>query len=97
MELMPTPLTFEWDTGNQDKNLRKHNVTCQETEEVFGNEPLIVSGDIKHSDKEERYFALGITNDSRRLYVIFTIRNTRIRIISVRDMNKKEKRIYEKA
>jgi uncharacterized protein len=96
MRLWTKVLAFDWDTGNLHKNKLKHNVTNQEAEEVFSNEPLIVSEDIKHSTKvEERYQALGITNNTRKLFLSFTIRNNKIRVISIRDMNKKEKAIYE--
>lgn len=86
---------FEWDEANIDKNRVKHNVSWQETEEVFFNEPLI-NEDLKHSVSEKRFQTLGKTNNNRFLFVSFTIRNNRYRIISVRDMNKKEKKAYEK-
>jgi uncharacterized DUF497 family protein len=96
MRLWTKVLAFDWDTGNLHKNKLKFNVTNQEAEEVFSNEPLIVSEDKKHSTKrEERYQALGKTNNKRKLFLSFTIRNNRIRVISIRDMNKKEKVIYE--
>ena len=97
MKIIPDPLTFDWDSGNSDKNLVKHNVSMQETEEVFLNQPLFVLEDITHSLKEKRFNALGITMNQRKLFLSFTIRNNKIRIISVRDMDKKEKSNYEKA
>ena len=69
-----------------------------ETEELFFNKPLIISVDIKHSIEEKRYYALGITNKQRHLFVVFTIRKELIRIISARDMNKNEReKYYEKS
>jgi hypothetical protein len=69
-----------------------------EAEEVFFNKPLIISVDIKHSIDEKRYYALGITNKQRHLFVVFTIRKELIRIISARDMNKNEReKYYEKS
>ena len=62
----------------------------------FFNQPLIVVKDIKHSQKEERFYVLGRTDKDRRLFIAFTIRKKQIRIISSRDMNKKEREIYEK-
>lgn len=87
---------FEWDQGNQKKSVKKHNVTNSESEEVFFNQPLLLFPDIDHSNQENRYYVLGSTNRGRLLFAAFTIRKNRIRIISVRDMNKKEKQIYEK-
>lgn len=97
MRVWQEPIAFDWDQGNIDKNLKKHNVTNQEAEEVFGNEPLILSEDIKHSTKTEyRYQALGKTNKKRLMFLSFTLRKNKIRLISVRDMNKKEKMFYDK-
>ncbi len=88
---------FEWDEGNLSKNHEKHGVTNSESEDIFFNEPLIIADDQKHSVIETRWYALGKTNTGRRLLVVFTIRKDRIRIISSRDMNRKEQEIYEKA
>lgn len=96
MRLIPTILTFDWDNGNSFKNTIKHNVTIQESEEVFANQPFVVAEDQKHSDLERRFQALGKTNENRKLFISFTIRNNKIRVISIRDMNKKELKIYEK-
>lgn len=86
---------FQWDKGNIDKNLQKHGISNNESEQIFFNEPLIVAGDIIHSTSDEiRYFALGKTNSNKQLTVIFTIRENLIRIISARLMSKKEKEIY---
>lgn len=87
---------FDWDKGNKDKNLEKHRVLTDETEEIFFNEPLQFIRDIKHSQTEERIVAYGITDKGRKLTVVFTIRKERIRIISARDQNIKERRQYEK-
>ena len=97
MRIIPDPLTFDWDSGNSDKNLIKHNVSMQEAEEVFVSEPLIILEDLVHSANEKRLNALGKTFNQRKLYLSFTIRNNKIRIISVRDMDKREKNNYEKA
>jgi uncharacterized protein len=96
MKILPTPLLFDWDEGNINKNFNKHGVTSQEAEEVFTREPLVVSEDVKHSQVEERFQALGKTAKGRMLFLSFTIRKDKIRIISVRDANRKEEVIYEK-
>ncbi|MFH0823619.1 MAG: BrnT family toxin [Pseudomonadota bacterium] len=85
---------FEWNEGNSDKNWVKHRVSRTECEQVFFNVPLVVRGDPKHSHSEDRYFALGKTDSGRGLFVVFTIRDDSIRVISARDMNRREKRIY---
>ena len=86
---------FEWDEGNISKNWEKHKVSHLECEEVFFNEPLIVQKDREHSDEEIRYFALGRTNSGRLLFIVFTIRKEKIRVISARDMTRKESIRYE--
>ncbi len=96
MKILPEPIAFEWDKGNLNKNLLKHNVTNQEAEEVFSHEPIIVAEDKKHSIKEKRFQALGRTNKQRKIFLSFTIRGNKVRIISIRDMNKKEEMVYEK-
>lgn len=86
---------FDWDEGNVEKNWRKHEVTRWECEEVFFNIPLIVADDILHGDNEERFLALGRTNRNRRLFLAFCIRDDLIRVISARDMTKRERSAYE--
>lgn len=87
---------FQWDAGNKDKNWLKHRVSNAECEQVFFNKPFLVQYDIRHSDAEHRFYALGQTDLGRKLFVVFTIRKKQIRIISARDMSKKEKEIYGK-
>jgi len=94
---LPEPIQFVWDTGNQNKNWKKHGVTAKEAEEVFINEPLLFLDDTKHSTDEKRHHVLGHTNIQRRLFIAVTVRDDFIRIISARDMSKKERRVYEKA
>jgi uncharacterized DUF497 family protein len=86
---------FDWDDGNVDKNWQEHGVAFWECEEVFFNEPLVVQADRSHPAQEERYYALGQTNSGRKLFVVFTIRNNLIRVISAREMTRKEKKIYD--
>lgn len=89
---------FEWDRGNARKN-DKHGVTMAEAEQVFFNQPLLLLADTKHSVSETRFYALGKCNDDRYLQITFTLRarGTLIRVISARDMNRKERSIYEQA
>lgn len=90
---------FEWDAGNERKSLEKHAVSQFEAEQVFFNHPLLVLADQKHSQTEARYHALGKSDESRLLHITFTLRSsdTLIRIISVRDMHRKERNIYEQS
>ncbi len=97
MKILPEPVVFEWDNGNKDKNFIRHGVTNKEAEEVFNNEPPLLSEDVKHSTRERRFQTLGKTDEGRLLFVSFTIRNDKVRIISARDMNKKEVKVYEEA
>ena len=86
--------SFQWDEGNIDKNLIPRGVTFLDCEQVFFNLPMVSYEGIKHSQTEKRYFALGKTDAGRFLFVVFTVRNKQIRIISARDMNKKERQVY---
>ena len=86
---------FDWDDGNTNKNWTKHRVDYKECEEIFNDNFLFILPDNVHSQKENRYHALGKTNHNRFLFISFTVRNNKIRIISARDMNKKERKIYE--
>jgi uncharacterized DUF497 family protein len=88
---------FQWDGGNQDKNQRKQNVSQTECEEFFFNAPLLIANDEKHSDMEKRWVAFGATNEGRLLTIIFTKRDKLIRVISARDMHRKERELYKKS
>ncbi len=86
---------FQWDEANIDKNLLKHNVENWECEQIFFNEPLIILDDPAHSLSEKRWAAFGKTDADRLLTVIFTRRGKLLRVISARDMNRKERKYYE--
>ncbi len=87
---------FDWDRGNTLKN-EKHGVTMLEAEQMFFVAPLAVTPDERRSQAEPRFRALGQTLRGRRLAVIFTLRagGTRLRVISARDMHRKERTVYE--
>lgn len=88
---------FDWDEGNSRKNAEKHGVSQSEAEEIFFNEPLLVLEDSKHSQAEARFHALGETDDERLVHITFTLRQngTLIRVISARNMHRKERAVYE--
>ncbi|MEK7618077.1 MAG: BrnT family toxin [Patescibacteria group bacterium] len=92
---LPKPLAFEWDSGNQNKSYIKHGILSPEAEQAFVNDNLIW-GDEKHSYEESRYNLLGITDADQILFISFTIRKDKIRIISARLADKKERKLYEK-
>lgn len=86
---------FESDEHNAEKNWQKLSVTPSECEEVFFNRPLVVADDAKHSEKENRSYSLGHTDGGRMLFVVFTVRGSLIRVTSARDMNRKERELYQ--
>jgi len=79
---------FQWDAGNAGKN--------RECEQVFFQRPIRIAADPGHSQDEPRFAALGRTAEGRRLTVVFTIRDTWIRVISARPMSRRERRLYER-
>lgn len=96
MKTLPDPSAFVWDRGNSKKNEHKHGVTDQESEEPFFDNKRKIFTDRLHSGKEERFRIVGKTKKRRLLFVVFTIRKGCVRIISARDINKKEVYLYEK-
>ncbi|MAY54781.1 MAG: hypothetical protein CMQ46_02975 [Gammaproteobacteria bacterium] len=90
---------FDWDDGNARKSKDKHSVRQSEAEQVFFNQPLLILADQKHSQLEPRFHALGITDDRRQLHITFALRGTGslIRVISARNMHRKERKIYEQS
>ena len=90
---------FDWDDGNRRKSVDKHDVSQAEAESVFFNDPLIIVEDSRHSEAEQRFNALGRTAQNRLLHITFTLRQsgTMIRVISARDMHRKERKAYEQA
>lgn len=91
------PVEFEWDKNNAEKIENKHEINPAECEEVFFNMLLMLKPDIKHSRAEVRYQTLGKTNAKRLLFIVFTIRSRKIRVITARYASRKERRIYHEA
>lgn len=85
---------FDWDKGNTEKNWIKHKVTPSECEQIFFNQPLIIAEDIRHSEQEKRFYALGHTDFNRLLFVSFAVRGNLIRVVSARNMSRKERKAY---
>jgi len=88
---------FDWDGGNAEKNWLWHQVSQAESEQIFFNRPLVVAEDELHSGTELRHFALGRTDAGRLLFVVYTLRGEKVRIISARDMTRRERKEYEHA
>ena len=89
------PIDFDWDENNEQKIFKKHGLNRTEIEEIFYNYKLAIP-DEAHSVHEIRYGLYGETNIGKILFAIFTIRDRRVRVISTRLANKKERLIYEK-
>ncbi len=91
MDALTAARGFDWDEGNVAKTWERHRVTPAECEQTFFNHSSIVAPDVAHSAQETRYYSLGRTDRGRRLFVVFTLRRDRVRVISARDMNRKER------
>jgi uncharacterized DUF497 family protein len=85
---------FDWDEGKSEKNWILHQVSRNECEQVFFSSPIMVGDDTFYSQSEKSWFLLGKADNKRQLFIVFTIRDKLIRVISARDMSKKERRIY---
>ena len=87
---------FEWDLGNRRKSSKKHGITDEEGEEAFFDSGRKIFRDVVHSENEERYILIGQTKAGKTLFIAFTFRKSKIRIISSRPLNKREEQLYEK-
>lgn len=85
---------FDWDEGNTAK-CQKHDLSLEEIEEFFHGQ-VFVAPDLKHSQNEERFLAVGRSSSGKPMFVAFTLRDNLIRPISARYMHEKEARQYEK-
>ena len=97
MEQISQARGFDWDESNVIKIWEKHSVSQSECEQIFFNEPLVVADDVMHSDVEQRYYVLGATNQGRTLFLVFTMRGDLIRVFTAREINRKERRLYQDA
>jgi len=89
---------FDWDEGNFRKN-EKHGVSMAEAEQIFFNSPLLLLEGSSHSHQEPRFHALGRTDNARQRHITFTLQGAgeKSRVISARDMHRKERAVYEQA
>jgi hypothetical protein len=95
MVIIDSPNEFLWDKGNKEKNFLKHKVTDQESEESFFDQKKKIFKDVLHSNNEDRYILLGKSKGGRILFIVFTLRQGKVRVISARDLNRKERHLYE--
>ena len=86
---------FDWNDANVYKNEEKHGLNYKKIEEIFFNEPLIVVEDFLHSEDECRCVAFGRDDNNSKIMAVFAVRASHIRVISAREMTKKEKKFYE--
>jgi len=97
LEKLESCTRFQWDAGNAEKSRERHGVSRGECEQVFFNSPLLLAEDKVHSQSEVPYWGLGQTNAGRALFVVFTTRGDLVRVISARNMSRRERKAYEQA
>ena len=88
-------ITFEWDSSKAKQNRRKHGISFEEAQSIFYDEFAIQFFDEEHSDGEERFLMLGLSNQIRLLIVVHCVREEDIiRIISARPATRSEQEFY---
>lgn len=90
-------LEFEWDDEKDKINQRKHGISFLEAKTIFQDPFSITISDPLHSFDEERFIDIGLSNKLRLLVVVYTERETKIRLISCRKANTKEQKSYEQS
>lgn len=89
---------FDWDAGNREK-CRAHGVSIEEIDAMF-RRPIAIHPDVTHSLSEERFKAIGQTDEGRNVLLVFTLRKrgnlSLIRPIGARYMHRREVGHYEK-
>ena len=88
-------MEFEWDPKKEAKNIRRHKVTFREAATVFGDTLSTTVPDPDHSEEEDRYIIIGLSQRRRLLMVSHTERGERTRIISARPLTPTEREVYE--
>ena len=88
-------IEFEWDPTKATRNLRKHGVAFREAAMVFGDPFGITVYDPDHSEQEDRFITIGWSAAGRLLIVAHPDRGARIRILSARQLGRRERREYE--
>ena len=88
-------IKFDWDPRKAQRNLRKHGIDFDEASTVFADTLSITIPDPDHSEDEERWVTMGLSNRQRLLVVVHTEEEETIRIISARTADRLERRKYE--
>jgi uncharacterized DUF497 family protein len=88
-------IVFEWYPPKAQSNLEKHKVSFEEASTIFGDEKLLELPDREHSEEELRFIGVGRSDRDRLLFVNFTVRSEKVRIISARQAESWERREYE--
>jgi uncharacterized DUF497 family protein len=91
------PVSFDWDPQKAKNNLQKHQVDFEEASSIFDDPQFITFLDDEHSQNEERYITIGLSNKNRLLMVAHTERQDKIRIISARKATANEEKFYQEA
>ncbi len=87
---------FEWDSGNSSKSLVKHGVNTDEVESVFTLRMALPLGrQVSPEVDEERLCVVGPSSEGRMISIVFTLRDGKVRPISSRAANRKERTLYE--
>ena len=89
------PLEFEWDDEKASSNVQKHGVEFHEAKTVFGDPQAETFFDPDHSENEVRFLTFGLSGSGRLLVVAHTDRNEKVRIISARQMTRRERKDHE--
>ena len=87
--------TFEWGPAKDEANRSKHGISFREAISAFMDPLSITVPDPDHSAEEERFLLLGENHKGQLLVVSHTDRQDRIRIISARKADRRERREYE--
>ena len=88
-------MLFEWDRRKAEANQRKHGVSFEEAQSVFTDPLALMLPDPDHSDDEDRFVELGMSDGQRLLVVGYTERGPRIRLINAREASTRERKQYE--
>ena len=89
-------LEFEWDPEKARRNIHKHGVPFREAAMVFNDTFAITYYDDAHSDHEQRFATLGISDVGRVLVVCHTLIGENVRLISARKATQRERTLYKK-
>lgn len=88
-------LQFEWDPNKAESNVQKHGVSFREAATVFGDPFAYTFDDPDSSDEELRFLTVGLASTGRVLIISHAERRDKVRIISARELTRRERKLYE--